>query len=162
MSSACRIDLGAHTDVPEILVLMRQYWTFENIAGFDAAQLSHLLKRLVSQPHFGSVWVARESDVMVGYLIAVLMLSLEYRGAVAEIDEVFVVPQARGHGIGAALVDAAECALALAGCTFIQLQLGVGNDSARAFYDHRGYAPRRGFELLCKPLPARDAEPSDR
>jgi GNAT superfamily N-acetyltransferase len=162
MSIACRVDVGAHTDVPEILVLMRQYWTFENIAGFDAAQLSRLLKRLVSQPHLGSVWVARESDVMVGYLIAVLMFSLEYQGTVAEIDEIFVVPQARGHGIGAALVDVAESALAAAGCTFIQLQLGVGNDSARGFYGRRGYAPRSGFELMCKPLSAQDAEQSDR
>jgi len=158
MTSACRIDVGKHTDVPEILVLMRQYWTFENIEGFDAGQLSELLKRLVSQPHLGSVWVARESDVMVGYLIAVLVFSLEYQGIVAEIDEAFVVPQARGHGIGAALVEAAESALAAAGCPLIQLQLGVGNDSARAFYNRRGYAPRTGFELLGKAL-ARPATP---
>ena len=154
MNAACRIDVGEHTDVPEILVLMRQYWTFESIEGFDAGQLSQLLKRLLSQPHLGSVWVARESDVMVGYLIVVLALSLEYQGIVAEIDEVFVVPQARGCGIGVALVEAAESALALAGCPFIQLQLGVGNDAARAFYNRRGYAPRTRFELLGKVLAA--------
>ena len=161
MNSACRIDVGEHTDVPEILVLMRQYWTFENIAGFDAAQLSQLLKQIVSQPHLGSVWVARKSEVMVGYLIAVLVFSLEYQGIVAEIDEVFVVPQARGDGIGAALLEIAEATLTSAGCTFIQLQLGVGNASARAFYGRRGYAPRKGFELLGKALAA-DVAQSDR
>ncbi len=162
MNSACRIDVGAHADVPEILVLMRQYWTFENITGFNAAQLSQLLKRIVSLPQLGSMWVAREGEVMVGYLIAVLVFSLEYQGLVAEIDEVFVVPQSRGHGIGAALVDAAESALTSAGCTFIQLQLGVGNASARAFYDRRGYAPRKGFELLGKALAAGVVRQSDR
>lgn len=152
MNSAYRIDVAAQTDVPEILVLMRQYWTFERIEGFDAAQLSHLLKRLVSQPHLGSVWVARESDVMVGYLIAVLLFSLEYQGIAAEIDEIFVVQQARGHGIGAALVKTAESTLAAAGCRFIQLQLGISNVTARAFYGRRGYAAREGFELLGKTL----------
>src|ERR1700683_805267 len=106
MSSACRIDLAEHPDIAEILVLMRQYWTFENIDGFDVPQLSLLLKQLVSQPNLGSVWVARASEVMLGYLIAVRVFSLEYRGVVAEIDEVFVVTQARGRGIGAALVAA--------------------------------------------------------
>src|SRR6202035_2646739 len=119
MKSACRIDVGEHTDVPEILVLMRQYLTFENIAGFDAAQLSRVLKRILPQPHLGSVWVARAGEVMVGYLIAVLVFSLEYQGIVAEIDEVYVVPQARGHGIRASLVEAAESTLTSAGCTFI-------------------------------------------
>lgn len=152
MSSACRIDLAEHPDIAEILVLMRQYWTFENIDGFDVPQLSLLLKQLVSQPNLGSVWVARASEVMLGYLIAVRVFSLEYRGVVAEIDEVFVVTQARGRGIGAALVAAAEVALASAGCTFIQLQLGIANDAARAFYHRRGYVPRSGFELIGKPL----------
>jgi GNAT superfamily N-acetyltransferase len=154
MRTDCQIAAAELTDIPEVLMLMRQYWTFENIDGFDPLRLSQLLKQLISQRHLGFAWVAREREVLVGYLIVVLVFSMEYRGLIAEIDEIFILPQVRGLGIGAALVSRAECALAAAGCTFIQLQLGVANDAARAFYERRGYAPRKGFELLGMPLPA--------
>jgi GNAT superfamily N-acetyltransferase len=154
MSPACRVDVAQQADVPQILALMRQYWAFENIAGFDAELLSQLLKRIMSQPHLGSVWVARANDVVVGYLIAVRVFSFEYRGIVAEIDEMFVIPPARGSGVGAALVKAAEVTLSAAGCTSIQLQLGVANDAARAFYRRRGYVARSGFALMGKSLVA--------
>ena len=75
-----------------------------------------------------------ESDArLVGYLIAVLALSVEHQGLMAEIDEVFVLPEARSRGVGTQLLVAAETALAARGCVRLQLQLGVANHAARAF-----------------------------
>ena len=78
-----------------------------------------------------SIWVAESGDELCGYLIAVCVLSLEHQGLMAEIDEFFVVAAARGTGVGAQLLQAAEAALAARGCVRLQLQLGVANARAR-------------------------------
>ncbi len=139
-------------DVPALLALVRRYWEFEGIDGFDALRVELTLQRLLATPALGSAWVASAGGALAGYLIAVHVLSIEHQGLMAEIDEFFVLPQARAQGIGAQLLAAAERALAARGCVRLQLQLGVDNAAARAFYERRGYASRRGYALLDKPL----------
>ena len=102
----------------------------------------------------GQVWVAERAGTLCGYLVLVYVVSLEHQGLMAEIDEFFVLPEARGAGLGSELLAAAEGALARAGCVRLQLQLAVANDAARAFYARRGYQARTGYGLLDKPLAA--------
>ncbi|TKX75075.1 GNAT family N-acetyltransferase [Halorubrum sp. GN11_10-6_MGM] len=66
------------------------------------------------------------------------------------VSNLYVVPERRGEGIGAALLDAAERALAEAGADRVALEALADNDRARAFYADRGYGPHR-VELM-KPL----------
>jgi GNAT superfamily N-acetyltransferase len=139
-------------DIPQLLPLARLYWESEGIAGFDAGRTAALLGRLCAEPALGSAWVAESDAELVGYLVAVSVFSLEHQGVMAEIDEFFVIDAARGQGAGAALLDELEGALAAAGCVRLQLQLGVDNHRARAFYERRGFRGRDGYTLLDKPL----------
>ncbi len=140
-------------DVPQLLTLVRRYWDFEGIAGFAALRIEVLLEELVSNPAArGLVWVAESQRALVGYLVAVLLLSLEHGGLMAEIDELFVLPQARARGVGAALLAAAEADLAQKGCARLQLQLATANAGARGFYQRKGYRERAGYQLLEKSL----------
>ena len=81
----------------------------------------------------------------VGYLLAVYVFSLEHLGLTAEIDEFFVLPSARGRGIGEELLRLAEAEFVRRGCTNVSLQLGRGNDRARTFYRALGYGERDGL-----------------
>src|SRR5690242_11969807 len=119
-----QIRRGVVEDVPQLLQLVRQYWHFEGIEGFDVISLTPLLKRLASEPEVGGIWVADAGGELVGYLIAVHTFSLEQKGPMAEIDEFFVSPAVRTYGVGAALLDVAESDLACGGCVCLQLQLG--------------------------------------
>jgi GNAT superfamily N-acetyltransferase len=139
-------------DIPQLLPLVQLYWEYEAIPGFDAARTAALLTRLCAQPALGSAWVAESDAELVGYLVAVSVLSLEHQGVMAEIDELFVIDGARGHGVGAALLDELEGSLSADGCVRLQLQLGVENHRARAFYERRGFRAREGYTLLDKPL----------
>jgi ribosomal protein S18 acetylase RimI-like enzyme len=150
MKVSPQIRSGYPDDVPQLVHLVGQYWHFEGIPGFDARTLSPLLERITSKPELGAVWVADAGGELVGYLIAVYMFSLEQKGMMAEIDEFFVAPAARTYGVGAALLDVAESDLAANGCVCVQLQLGKGNTSARAFYRRHGYHEREGYDLLDK------------
>jgi GNAT superfamily N-acetyltransferase len=140
------------SDVPLLLSLVRRYWEFEGLAGFDALRLELLLQRLIASAELGQIFVAASGAELCGYLALVNVFSLEHGGLTAEIDEFFVLPGARGQGVGGQLLETAELALRQRGCLRVQLQLGVANAAARSFYAHRGYGGRAGYQLLDKLL----------
>ncbi|WP_144923385.1 GNAT family N-acetyltransferase [Halorubrum salsamenti] len=59
------------------------------------------------------------------------------------VSNLFVVPEWRGEGIGADLLDAAERALRQEGAETVALEALAANDRAREFYAERGYEPHR-------------------
>jgi GNAT superfamily N-acetyltransferase len=140
-------------DLPALVNLVEQYWSFENLAGFDASRIETLLRAALFSEGRARCWVAERAGEVGGYLLAVLVFSLEHGGVMAEIDEFFVTPAFRERGIGAALLLQAENALRASGVRQLQLQLGSENARARDFYVARGYGRRSGFELWDKALP---------
>ena len=94
------------SDVPRLLPLVAQYWSFEGISGFQKTRVAKQLGRLLSAPSLGTGWIAEADGVVVGYLLAVYVFSLEHLGLTAEIDELFVLPGAARAGRGRA---AAAC-----------------------------------------------------
>jgi GNAT superfamily N-acetyltransferase len=139
-------------DIPQLLALVRSYWEFEEIEHFEALRVELTLQQLLADPRLGGAWVAEDQGQLHGYLLAVLVLSLEHGGLMAEVDELYVVPQARGRGLGAQLLAAAEAALGERGCVRLQLQLAVANEAARAFYARLGYTARDRYRLYDKAL----------
>ena len=150
--TAVTVRTAAPGDIPQLLALVRRYWDYEHIEGFDALRLELLLQQLLTEPRLGTACVAEAEGRLTGYLIAVTILSLEHGGLMAEIDELFVLPEARARGLGTRLLEAAGAALAVRGCVRLQLQLSVGNAAARDFYLHRGFRARDGYRLLDKAL----------
>jgi GNAT superfamily N-acetyltransferase len=140
------------SDVPRLVSLVRRYWEFEGIGGFDALHIELLLQRLTAQQTLGEVWVAADESALSGYLVVVYVLSLEHQGLMAEIDEFFVLPEARSQGLGSQLLRAAEARLKQRGCVRLQLQLAAKNAASRLFYERRGYHSRAGYSLFDKAL----------
>jgi GNAT superfamily N-acetyltransferase len=139
-------------EIPALLPLVEQYWLFEDIAGFDPARVGRELGRACADPMLASGWIALLRGEAVGYLLAVYVFSLEHLGLTAEIDEFFVLPSARGKGVGDALLKVAETEFVRRRCTNVSLQLGRGNDGARDFYRRHDYRDRAGFTLMDKML----------
>jgi len=152
MSPQVDIRSATRADVPVLVTLVEQYWKFEAIEGFDAARITMLFDRVAAQPSLGQAWIATVDGTPAGYLFAVFVFSLEYQGLTAEIDELYVMPQYRGLGLGTKLLANAEDAFRQGGCTVAFLQIGRDNDDARTFYRRHGYADRAGFELVDKKL----------
>jgi ribosomal protein S18 acetylase RimI-like enzyme len=150
-----RIRRATSDDARALTALVREYWAFEGIDGFDAAMCARVLGDFFSTLALGQAWIAEQGGAAVGYLLACFVFSLEHGGLTAEIDELYLVPALRGAGCGRRLLELAEASFEAAGCTNVSLQLGRGNDAGRAFYERCGYRPRAGYELLDKMLPAR-------
>ena len=147
------IRAASPSDVPALVHLVEQYWSFEEIPGFDARGIESLLRAALFVDGRARCWLAEQAGEVGGYLLAVLVFSLEHGGMMAEIDEFFVTPAFRRRGFGAALLLKAENVLRESGVRRLQLQLGSENGRARDFYAARGYGRRSGFDLWDKALP---------
>ncbi|MFB6126526.1 MAG: GNAT family N-acetyltransferase [Halolamina sp.] len=74
------------------------------------------------------------------------------------VEDVYVVPDRRGEGIGAALVGAAERSLFADGVDAVRLEAMAANEEARRFYERLGYRPHR-VELEKRRYAAEGGEP---
>jgi hypothetical protein len=82
----------------------------------------------------GLFWAAESGGRLVGTAMA------GYDGHRGWLYSVGVHPEARGTGVGRALVREAERALATLGCPKVNLQVFASNLGARAFWRSVGYA----------------------
>lgn len=150
--SAVRIRGASPADRESILTLMREYWAFERVEGFDPARVGRQLDAFLSSPRWGRLWVAESKGRLVGYLVAAYVYSFEYGGAMAELDELFVIETCRGRGIGQALLAAGREALEADGCVAVQLMVADWNEAGQRFYRQRRFAPKAGYRLWVAPL----------
>jgi GNAT superfamily N-acetyltransferase len=147
-----KIRSATAADAAGIALLVEQYWVFESISGFERLRTERLLATLLSEPARGGCWLVESGAQLQGYLLAVYLFSLEHGGLMAEIDEFFVAPQLRSTGVGSHLLAVAERYMAALGLRQIQLQLGVGNQRGRRFYEKHGFRSRAGYDMLDKRL----------
>ena len=61
------------------------------------------------------------------------------------LNDLFVAPEARGQGIGAALLAAAEAHARDVGAVRLVLQTATGNAAAQRLYERAGWTPDRAF-----------------
>jgi ribosomal protein S18 acetylase RimI-like enzyme len=92
----------------------------------------------------GGAFVARDDAGLVGF-VTFYPESETYaqdctRGIV---ENLYVVPDRRGEGIGERLLGAAEAALEAGGAEAVALEALADNDRARRFYERHGYRQHR-------------------
>lgn len=100
--------------------------------------------------HNGTTLIAERDGEAVGFVAChdahdddnLIYAELRDHGYVSDI---FVLHAHRGHGVGGALLDAAEAYLTNRGFTRVRLWVLVDNGHSRAIYEKRGY---RGYEMI--------------
>jgi GNAT superfamily N-acetyltransferase len=110
----------------------------------DESIIRKNLLDLLQNPVYGLIYIAREEQTPVAYLIICFDFSLEYQGKGAWVDELFVEPSHRGQGIASQLLDLAEHSSADHGAMALHLEVTQGNPAIelyrrRGFLDHHRY-----------------------
>jgi ribosomal protein S18 acetylase RimI-like enzyme len=77
-----------------------------------------------------------------GSLLAAAALFFRSNSSAARLYTIAVAPEARGRGLGAALLDACEKTARKRGATALRLEVNIRNKSALALYRKSGYGIR--------------------
>ncbi len=103
--------------------------------GIDvlAARLERLLPG-------GDVIALLTGDPATGFALLTLRPNVWYEGPVALLDELYIVPELRGRGLGSALLAAAEELTRARGGELLEINVDGEDIDARRFYERHGYA----------------------
>jgi GNAT superfamily N-acetyltransferase len=126
--------------VEGVAELLARFFAEEGFVAPSDGMLARL-RTYVGRPS-NAVLLAVESGRPVGVATIATGYSLEY-GGIAELEDLYVLPEQRGAGLGQALIEAACAAAAARGCSTILVTITPEGQSA---HDLLGYYARRGFE----------------
>ncbi|HEU0301828.1 MAG TPA: GNAT family N-acetyltransferase [Longimicrobium sp.] len=96
---------------------------------------------LLRVPERGAVLAAVRDGTMVGIACLSYSWALERGGTCAWLDELYVVPPLREHGIGNVLVAAAVAEADAAGALSIELEVETSHARAEHLYLRHGFHP---------------------
>lgn len=102
---------------------------------------------LLEDPSRGAMFVARSASRIVGVASLALTWTLEHGGQVAWLEELYVVPEMRTHGVGTALLGAALAWAREVGCRAVDLEVDAGHARVESLYFRHAFEalPRRRF-----------------
>src|SRR5262245_47739336 len=103
--------------------------------------LARAVERLLARPHRGRLLVATMDDRPIGVAALSFGWPLEHGGRGAWLEELYVLPDRRGQGIGTALLRAACACAAANGVVAIDLEVDAGHRQAERLYTREGFAP---------------------
>jgi GNAT superfamily N-acetyltransferase len=124
------------------------------------ADLTAAAGGMLERPQRGRFLLALDGEVAVGFAALSYLWTLERGGRAAWLDELYVRPERRGAGIGAALIDAAVATASAAGARALDLEIETGHEQAAPLYRRFGFhpLPRQRWARPLDPPPAPSAE----
>jgi len=137
-------------DLAEALDLMRVFYAHEAF-DFDPESSGRMLRHLLAHPEVGAVFLAREGGQALGYLVLTRCYSLEFGGPFVLLDEIFVLPEAQGRGLGKRLLDTASAYCRASGSGYLRLEVQKKNLRALEVYRTYGFRTEDRFLLSLPP-----------
>jgi len=100
------------------------------------------LRALIDNPVHGRVVLILHGGEPAGYAALCYGFSLEFHGRDGFLDEIYVAPAHRGHGIGSLVLDRLQDIAAADGIKALHLEVMDGNDNAARLYRRKGWETR--------------------
>lgn len=109
--------------------------------GPTDAEIHRQLPRALADPgiEFGCAWLGGEA---VGYTQTRFWISIWACGTEAQLDDLFVVPGARGRAVGRALLRHSLARAEARGALRFCLNTNEGNEAAQSLYRSEGLSPQ--------------------
>jgi GNAT superfamily N-acetyltransferase len=109
--------------------------------GVDATEekLVKILEKVLSHKTNGFILTARSRGSIVGVAYVAIILSAEHCGKVGWLEELYVMPECRSKGIGAALLTAVLERARKLGIVAIDLEVDVAHRRAESLYRRFGF-----------------------
>ena len=142
--------LGQNQDIEDVLRLIEQYYS-EDGYPFDRNAMRKAVEKLIETPTLGRIWLIYQREQIVGYMVLTLGFSLEYQGRDAFLDEIYIVQNFRGQGIGKEALRFMEAQCRELGVRAWHLEVERDKPGAQRLYRQAGFADNNRL-LLTKRL----------
>jgi putative acetyltransferase len=138
LRAPAQVTVAAETpDQPEVRAFLEASEAAS--AALYPAESNHMLDMAALLAPSVRIFVARRGSEAVG--CGAVVLTPEH----GELKRFFVAPEARGQGVGDALVAAAEAQAREAGAHLLRLETGIYSAAALALYRRNGFRPIAAF-----------------
>jgi len=115
----------------------------EHEIPIESARLAAAIDGALEDPRRGSFLLARREGRAVGVAYLSLVWAIEHGGRSAWLEELYVVPELRGRGLGARLLDAVLVHARELGCAAVDLEVEASHARAAALYRRAGFRPHQ-------------------
>ena len=144
MIEGIEIRRATPADVEEVTELLAAQLAEHDIP-IDRADLQFAAEGILRVPERGFVLLAWTDEGAVGVACVSFSWTVERGGNVAWLDELYVVPRMREHGVGGELLGEAIAAATAEGCRTMELEVETSHARAEHLYRRHGFGdlPRR-------------------
>ena len=150
---SARIDYVTMTDDTRrdvVVAMMRGLYAEDPAsAPVDAARFPETIRVLLAHPERGRIVLLMEDDDVRGYTLLIPYWSNEFGGTLMFIDELFVMPDARGRGLGRGFVEWVKGERPY-DAVAVLLEVSPANVRARRLYESLGFVARANALLVCR------------
>lgn len=126
-------------DLPQLVALLGVLFAQESEFAPDAAKQRRALRMLLADPALGRIYVARRGALVLGTVSVLRSVSTAEGGPAGLLEDLVVRPEARGAGVGAALLAFAAERSRAGGLLRLTLLTERGNRNAQRLYRKVGF-----------------------
>lgn len=134
----------------QLLALMRRLYAHGSMP-WRQADARRAVRELLAHKRLGGAWFITVSGEVIGYFVLTLAFSLEFGGAFALLDELYVHELWRERGIGRKALRFVEQQARAMGARAVRLEAGYDNERAVTFYERSGLQREKRY-LMTKRL----------
>ncbi len=138
MSTPLHVTPVAEADLDDLLALMRAYCDFYRVAPSDEALRALALALLADPQREGVQLIAREGGGAVGFATLYWSWSTAAAARIGVMNDLYVVPEARGSSVAERLIEACVGRCAAHGAVALEWQTAPDNTRAQAVYARVG------------------------
>lgn len=130
---------AVQADLPQLVELLHILFTQEQELAPDAQKQARGLGLILADPTIGRIYVARDGARVLGMVNIQRSISTAEGGPVGSFEDFVVRPEARGRGVGRALIHYAIEESRAAGLLRLILMTDGDNYSAQRIYETAGF-----------------------
>jgi GNAT superfamily N-acetyltransferase len=143
--------IRSEDELERLLPAIADYQRFYEVEDVDDDRNRAFFARFLTPSDDGAILVAREGEEIRGYACLYWHLSSLAAAETVLMNDLFVVEEARGSGVGRALIAASAAVARERGAACLEWATAPDNKRAQALYDSTGAAKSEWLEYELKP-----------
>lgn len=153
MTTLLQARQASAAEFPQILAMVRDFYQEDEIV-YDAGRVEPGLHSLLEDPACGALLLLGSADMpLAGYITLGWCFSVEQGGRFVLLDELYLMPSARGRGWGRQALQLARDWAREQGASVLRLEVNHHNARAKALYLSVGFLDD-SRDILTLPLTA--------